>query len=209
MILLATANTHKAKEFSVLLPQISFDTLLDHPLPHEIIEDADTFHGNAWIKSSQTFTHSQHLSLADDSGLCVDALNGAPGIYSARYAEGSDRDRYMMLLKNLRGVTQREAHFTCALSLSGLSQSVREYYADLSEFSGLRWYRDSLIAEGYCHGKILDSAYGDHGFGYDPVFQLNDGRYVGELKAQDKNLVSHRAQACKKIYPFLKKIFDI
>ena len=136
-------------------------------------------------------------------------LQGAPSIYSARYAPGTDQDRYRALLKALDQVEERSAYITCALCLSGLSQEIQSQYSDLSAFPGLRWYKNSIVVEGHCHGQITVQAHGSNGFGYDPIFQLSDGRYVGELTAEEKHKVSHRAEACKKIYPFLKKIFDI
>ena len=132
-------------------------------------------------------------AIADDSGLCVDALNGAPGVYSARYGgEGlDDRGRCMLLLNSMRGATTRAAHFSCAVACVFPNG-------------------DTLTAEGRCDGSIAYAPLGDGGFGYDPVFLLpGTGKTFGQLSQEEKSAVSHRGKALKefagKLETHLKK----
>ena len=149
---------------------------------HETIEDGDSFIANSLKKAREIAEITGCAALADDSGICVDALGGAPGIYSARYAgvdsdELRDRANCDLLLKNLSGVSDRSAHFTCAIAL---------VYPDGRE----------VVAEGYIYGEIIDEYRGDNGFGYDPLF-LPKGytRTTAELSESEKNSISHRANA--------------
>jgi len=132
-------------------------------------------------------------AIADDSGLCVDALNGGPGVYSARYGgEGlDDRRRCMLLLRGLRGQTTRAAHFSCAVACAFPNG-------------------DTLTAEGRCDGAIAFAPIGDGGFGYDPVFLVPEkGKTFGQLSAEEKSAISHRGRAladfAEKLGTYLKK----
>ena len=130
------------------------------------------------------------MVLADDSGLCVDALNGAPGIFSARYCgyHGSDAENRALLLKNMQGVENRRAHFTSAIAL---------VYPDGTE----------LIAEGHTFGEILETEEGDCGFGYDPLFKSEDlGKSFGIATAEEKNAVSHRFRALQAMLKLLNGV---
>ena len=209
VLLIATGNEHKKSEFERLLPHISLRTLKDHPLSEPLIEDADDFEGNALIKSRAGARHTGMLCLADDSGICVDALNGAPGVYSARYVSGTDRDRLFALLSTLEGESKRGAHFYCALSLSGLTSQQKRQLGDLSEFEGLSWRDGDVVTSGICRGSIHHEPLGEEGFGYDPIFLLPSGRCVAQLSNLDKDMLSHRGRATEKIYPLLKNIFDM
>jgi XTP/dITP diphosphohydrolase len=149
-------------------------------------EDGATFAKNAWKKA----THAAHVSglpaLADDSGLCVDALDGRPGVLSARYAEGSDADRVEKLLEELENVAddRRGAGFRCALCLA---------LPDGREFE----------VEGECRGRISRVPRGKGGFGYDPIFLVEGGRSMAELSRKEKSSRSHRGLAFAKLKPYL------
>ena len=148
----------------------------------EIVEDGETFFENALIKAKTVALALNCSALADDSGICVDALGGAPGIYSARYASAvccnaSDEANNRLLLANLRDKADRSAHYTSAIAL---------VYPDGRE----------VTAEGYMYGKIIDAPRGDGGFGYDPLFVMDgEERTVAEMSDEEKNAVSHRAKA--------------
>ena len=183
-LIIASNNAHKVGEIKQILGS-RFDEILslrEAGVFHETIEDGDSFMGNSLKKAREIAEITGCAALADDSGLCVDALGGAPGIYSARYAGVDsvlirDRANCELLLKNLAGVSDRNAHFTCAIAL---------VYPDGRE----------VMAEGYIHGEIIDEFRGENGFGYDPLF-LPEGytRTVAELSESEKNSISHRANA--------------
>ena len=183
-LIIASNNAHKVGEIKQILGS-RFEEILslrEAGVCHETIEDGDSFMANSLKKAREIVEITGCAALADDSGLCVDALGGAPGIYSARYAgvdsaDLRDRANCDLLLKNLSGVSDRNAHFTCAIAL---------VYPDGRE----------VTAEGYIHGEIIDEFRGENGFGYDPLF-LPKGysRTVAELSESEKNAISHRANA--------------
>lgn len=183
-LIIASNNAHKIYEIKQILAG-KFDEILslkDAGVDHETVEDGNTFMENALKKAREIAEISGCAALADDSGLCVEALGGAPGIYSARYAGVTDStirdaENIKFLLKNLDNAENRSAKFTCAVAL---------VYPDGKE----------VTAEGYMHGSIIDSPRGSAGFGYDPVF-LPDGyiRTVAELSDSEKNSISHRGRA--------------
>lgn len=145
----------------------------------EVEETGGTFAENAMLKAKAYCKASGLPAIADDSGLCVDALNGGPGVYSARYGgdELDDRGRCMLLLSNMRGQTTRAAHFSCAIACA---------------FPDGR----TLTAEGRCDGAIAFAPLGDGGFGYDPLFLLTEkGKTFGQLSPEEKSAVSHRGKA--------------
>lgn len=145
----------------------------------EVEETGGTFGENAMLKAKAYCEASGLPAIADDSGLCVDALNGGPGVYSARYGgeDLDDRGRCMLLLSNLRGQTTRAAHFSCAIACA---------------FPDGR----TLTAEGRCDGAIAFALLGDGGFGYDPLFLLTEkGKTFGQLSPEEKSAVSHRGKA--------------
>ena len=189
-ILLATNNAHKKQEFEAIFPDWTLLLPADVGLAgwdHD--ETADTFLGNALGKAQALFKDAggTHLVLADDSGICVDALGGAPGIYSARYgqtADGkkiTDPEKNLLLLKNLEGRTDRTARFVCALALVAGPHRV-------------------FTAEESWEGAVALSIDGIHGFGYDPLFLL-PGRGVtsAQLAPAEKNRLSHRYRAARRI----------
>ena len=185
-ILIATSNQGKAKEYRQIFESrgLKVYTLLDLKEVPEIIENGTTFEENARIKA-QTLTDLLGISvLADDSGLVVDALDGAPGIYSARYAKDhDDQANNTKLLTNLKNVTyeKRTAHFHCSIVVT---------FPD----------KKPLAVSGDAYGYILEEPKGTGGFGYDPLFyypQLN--KTFGELSAEEKNKISHRGLAVQKL----------
>lgn len=188
-IVLATNNAHKVSEFKGCFAQKGIDveiiTLDETGFKGEIVEDADSFEGNARIKAKALCDYTGMISVADDSGLAVDALGGAPGVYSARYAgEGSsDMDNTNKLLQELEKYPDkpRTARFVCSIC-------------------AVRPDGKELFVRGESEGEILRELKGVGGFGYDPVFFCNKfGKTFAELTSEEKNLVSHRGVAVEKL----------
>lgn len=183
-LIIASNNAHKVREIKKILSG-KFEEILslrEAEVWHETLEDGHTFMENALKKAREIMQITGAAALADDSGICVDALGGAPGIYSARYASAvccnaSDEANNRLLLANLRDKADRSAHYTSAIAL---------VYPDGRE----------VTAEGYMYGKIIDAPRGDGGFGYDPLFVMDgEERTVAEMSDEEKNAVSHRAKA--------------
>lgn len=189
-IVLATRNRGKSIEFSNYLKDFPIDLkdLNDFgPIP-EATEDGDTFDDNAYKKASFTAKVLGFPALADDSGLEVDALNGAPGLHSARFAgdDATDATNTEKLLRELEAVSDRTARFRCVLSLAVPTGPALTY-------------------EAVCEGRILKARRGNHGFGYDPVFYYPPlGKTFAELSVEEKSAVSHRGRALQE----LKAEFD-
>jgi XTP/dITP diphosphohydrolase len=191
-ILIATQNPGKVQEFRSLLaslePKLCFPSELG--LEIDVPEDGATYADNARQKALAYMKASGLLTLADDSGLEVDALEGKPGIRSARYALGHDADRAATLLKQLRHVTweQRTARFRCVVVIASPTG-------------------DTYETEGTCEGRIAFEPAGQGGFGYDPVFYLS--RYdctMAQLPPEEKNRISHRARAVDAAMPILGRL---
>ncbi|MET3697352.1 XTP/dITP diphosphohydrolase [Bacillus oleivorans] len=186
-VVIATQNKGKAKEFEDLFAPFHFEvvTLLDLPEKLDIIEDGSTFEENA-IKKAETISQKYNcFTIGDDSGLIVDFLNGRPGIYSARYAgeEKNDEANIQKVLQELEGVPSedRTARFYCALAFSGPGMKTKTVY-------------------GTCEGIILTEKRGSSGFGYDPIFYVEDfGKTLAELSKDEKNRISHRGNAIRKL----------
>ena len=192
---LATHNPGKLKEMSAILAELGIQVVGPGELgiDVEVEETGTTFAENAMLKAQAICAASGLPAIADDSGLCVDALNGGPGVYSARYGgEGlDDRGRTMLLLENMRGQTTRAAHFACAICCVFPSG-------------------DTLTAEGRCEGAIAFAPMGEGGFGYDPVFLVPEkAKTFSQLTAEEKNAISHRGKALRafseKLATYLKK----
>ncbi len=183
---LASHNQKKLKELQQIIGELGMEII---PLPEnapEPEENGATFAENALIKAKSAAAFTGLPALADDSGLCVDALDGAPGIYSARYCEGSDADRNALLLRNMTGKTNRSARFVCCIAC---------VWPDGT----------SLTVDGACEGEIAESLSGAGGFGYDPLFYVPAyGCTFGELDGDVKNSISHRAKALQKLKESLK-----
>ena len=191
-LIIASNNAHKIYEIKKILAG-KFDeivSLREAGISHETVEDGKTFIENALKKAREISQISGCASLADDSGICVNALGGAPGIYSARFAgeyvgQQSDDANNALLLKNLEGKSNRKARFrtVIALILGG-----KEY-----------------LFEGKVEGAIIDHMSGTKGFGYDPMFvPEGDTRTFAEMSADEKNAISHRGRAVAKLVEFLQ-----
>ena len=179
--ILASQNQHKLVEMQNILSAHGVEVVLQSELGlHVEVEDTGaTFAENAMLKAKAVMAASGLPAIADDSGVCVDALNGAPGVYSARYGgpELDDVGRYRLLLENMRGARDRTAHFTSAIACAFPNG-------------------DTIEAEGICPGMIAYAPQGDGGFGYDPVFFLPQLRKTyAQLTPEEKAAVSHRGKA--------------
>ena len=190
-IIIATKNEGKAREFIELFDNYGYQvkTLLDFPDIEDVEETGQTFAENALIKADAISKQFNTIVLADDSGLEVDALNGGPGIYSARYAgeHGNDAKNNLKLLEALNDVPmpERKANFHCSLVLVGPN-------------------RDPLTVEGTVDGYILTEPRGENGFGYDPLFYVTEvDKGMAELTSKEKNEISHRAKAIKQLEGYL------
>ncbi len=187
-IVFATGNAHKLQE----IQDIANGTEIEFVLPQEgfkPVEDGKTFEENSFIKAKEAARVSGKTSLADDSGLCVEALDGAPGIYSARFAE-TPQKRIDKLLGELKNKDNRNAKFVCAMTLVDKNGKIL------------------FQTRGECFGKIAYKQSGVNGFGYDPVFLTQDTDYkqtMAEMSEEDKNKISHRGRALRKVLEYLKK----
>ena len=219
LFVIATASAGKIRDFAHILgtDHYEFKTLKDIGFDEEIIEDGNSFAENAIIKSNTTALwlakHGIEATvLADDSGLEVFALGGAPGIYSARYSgvHGADEDNNTLLLKNLAGIEDRKARYFCALSY----QTVKPCDAALNNAvlngAGTRVgdfvVSEPQIFEGECRGQINYAPVGDMGFGYDPLF-VPDGesRTFAQMELEEKKAISHRGNAIRALKKTLGK----
>lgn len=188
-IVLATSNPHKVEEINAITRDLGVEFVMP-PQGFDPVEDGETFEANALIKAREANRLTNMPSLADDSGLCVDALNGEPGIHSARYADTA-KGRIDKLLNELRDVPieKRGAKFVCAMVL--LDKNGEVVFSDRGE----------------CFGKIGFELKGVNGFGYDPVFIVDDGDLtMSELSEEEKNKISHRAVALNKVTSFIKSL---
>ena len=195
-LLLATNNKGKVREYKSLLRGIPFELVMPAELgiTTEVDEVGGSLEENARLKATILAAESRLLSLADDSGLEVDALGGEPGMLSARYAgEGaSDRDRVSYLLTKLEGVPQekRAARFRCVIAIATPDGDVE-------------------LCSGECDGLIAFEPVGEMGFGYDPIFYLPEmGKTMAELPPEEKNKVSHRGRAAEKASQLLKEKYS-
>lgn len=191
-IVLATRNKGKIKEFQEILKDYPVDLKgLDDfgPIP-EAIEDGETFDDNAYKKALFTAKVLGLPAISDDSGLSVEALDGRPGVYSARYAgeNATDQDNIAKLLKEMEGVTNRKAAFECVISIAVPAGPALTY-------------------EGRCEGEITTEPQGEDGFGYDPVFYYPDfGKTFAQATMAEKNSVSHRGKALAEVASEMPKI---
>lgn len=193
-ILICTTNKGKAKEFKDSLLNAEIKILSDENIYIDIEENGNTFRENALIKLNEVLKlypklkQNYDLILAEDSGLCVDSLNGAPGIFSARYAglEKSDKKNNLKLLDSLNGISDRKAHYAICMAV---------------------YYKDKIITiEDSLGGKIATNESGENGFGYDSLF-IPEGYDItfGELEETIKNKISHRAKAITKLLQYIKE----
>ena len=192
-IIIATHNKHKLAEMSRILSPMGYEVVTDTDLGislSEVEENGETFLDNARIKSQAGCKESGYPCIADDSGLCVDALGGAPGVFSARYSgvHGDDDGNNRKLLAELEGVPaeKRTAHFACAICVS---------FPDGKE----------VTATGKCEGYIGYEKKGNNGFGYDPLFMVGQ-RSLAEMSAEEKDAISHRGNALKELQKILPTV---
>ena len=192
-LVLASKNQKKLKEMNEILSQLGIEVCseADAGVDVEVEETGTTFEENSMLKAKAVMEASGMPAIADDSGLCVDALNGAPGIYSARYGGvDSDQARYRLLLENLRGAGARTAHFHTAIVCCFPNG-------------------DRLDAAGDCFGTIAYAPQGDNGFGYDPVFFVPELRKTfAQLTPEEKNAISHRGNALRAFAAELKTYLE-
>ncbi|WP_312556748.1 RdgB/HAM1 family non-canonical purine NTP pyrophosphatase [Empedobacter brevis] len=188
-LIFATHNNNKVKEVTKMLPSyLSMKSLTDIHFFDEIEETGETFEENAQLKAKIIFEKTGKNIFADDSGLVIEALNGAPGVYSHRYAgTGRDEDNIAKALKELEGKTNRKAYF---ISVFCLILNGKEYFF-----------------EGRVNGTIATEILGDNGFGYDPIF-IPDGhtKSFAQMTAEEKNTISHRGKAVEKLNEFLTNL---
>lgn len=196
-ILIATANAGKLREIQALLDDPALILLLPSELgiQLEVEETGSTYETNAAIKAMAFACKSGLLTLADDSGLEVDALGGLPGVRSARFSplpKATDADRRKRLLEHLQGITRPwTAHFHCTVALARPDGKIR-------------------FASGECFGEIIPEERGQNGFGYDPIFLFPElGRTMAELSMEEKNQLSHRALAVRAAIPVLAELIEV
>ena len=189
---LASNNEHKREEFEELFPEFEIILPKDEGFDFDPVEDGSSFIENALIKAEALYSLIRKPCIADDSGLCVDAFGGKPGIHTARYGEEggkklTDKEKYTLLLKNMEGNKDRKAEFICTMVLI-----VDEY--------------NKYVVEKSVKGEIVEKAEGENGFGYDPVFYNAEAMDVSaNLSKEEKNTYSHRAKAANAI----KKILEM
>ena len=184
-IVFASGNKHKIEEFGAILkryiPSVEVFSMKEVGIFDDIVEDGLTFEENAMIKARAVSKHG-YIGVADDSGIAVDALGGAPGIYSARYAgeHGNDKKNNQKLLADMQGIENRGGAFVCAIACAfpeGMANN-------------------DFCVRGECRGTVLYEEKGEGGFGYDPLFFVEEfGKTFGELLSEEKNKISHRAVA--------------
>jgi len=181
-IIAATKNKNKLREFGEILKDFEIVSQEEAGVDIDVEETGSTFEENSMLKAKAIFDATGITAIADDSGLCVDALGGAPGVYSARYGgEGyDDEGRVQLLLKNMKDVpdSERSARFVCAITLVG-NEGI-------------------ITARGECEGKINYAPIGENGFGYDPVFYMEEyDKTTAQMSPDEKNAVSHRGKALR------------
>lgn len=186
-IVLASSNEHKVKEINAIVSNMGIEFILP-PLGFDPIEDGETFEENSLIKAKEAWKLGKTWTLADDSGLCIDALNGAPGIHSARYAE-TPQARIDRVLDEMKGVKNRSARFKCCMTLLNPQGEVAYTYT------------------GVCEGSIVETQRGANGFGYDPIFLVEGtDKTMAELSEDEKNEISHRGRALKEVIKYLANL---
>jgi len=184
LLVVATGNPGKLREMQAYLADLAWELTLK-PEELEVEETGDTFAANACLKASQVALATGNWAIADDSGLQVDALGGAPGVYSARYGK-TDSERITRVLRELDNQTNRQAQFACAVAIARPDGAI------------------ALQSEGVCRGEILQSPRGNGGFGYDPIFYIPELQLTfAEMTPDLKRSISHRGKAIEALLPQL------
>ena len=193
-IFLATGNRHKIDEIKAIFSEISKEknieilSIKDGIEIPDVVEDGETFEENSQKKATEIAKFLNMIAIADDSGLCVDILNGEPGVYSARYSgEGTDEANNRKLIKNLQGKANRKARFVSVISIAKPDGKVFSF-------------------RGEVEGEIVDEKRGDTGFGYDPHFYIEEYKKTLAEMPEIKNKISHRAKALEKLKENLEYI---
>ena len=190
ILYIASRNPGKVEEYKKMLSDVNCK-LLVQPDSLEVIEDGETFRENAIKKACEISKETGNFAIADDSGLCIDALNGRPGIYSSRYAN-NDKDRIKRILNELEGINNRKAFFVANICLSSPEGALLK------------------VIEEKCYGNILLKPRGFNGFGYDPIFEeISSKLTFAEMRDDEKDRFSHRGKAIQKLIPELLKLFPI
>ena len=187
-IVVATNNSGKLLEIKQILKDVSLKSLKDIGLDIDVVEDGSTFKENAYKKAYEISKLTGMTTIADDSGLLVEALGNEPGVYSKRYSgnDATDKKNNEKLLENMKKLKNRNAKFVCSICV---------YNPDGTYY----------FAQGECRGKIIDKEIGDNGFGYDPIFFIPElNKTFAQLEDKEKNEISHRGKALRK----LKHIFE-
>ena len=184
-IIIATGNKDKVREINEILKGTDFDavSMKEIGIDPEIVEDADSFEGNALIKARTVHELTKEYVMADDSGLCIDALDGAPGIYSARFCgeDSTYEEKFKKIFEMLKDVPEekRTAQFVCAIAV-------------------VRPDETSFTVRGECHGVLHEKPMGENGFGYDPIFYVPEfGMTTAQMSKEQKNMISHRGKALR------------
>ena len=184
-MILATNNEGKLQEIRKILHDYQIFSLKDKNIDIDVREDADTFYGNALLKAKAIYDIASEPVIADDSGLCIEALNNFQGVYTHRWLDGTDHDRNMGLIDKLKGINNRTCFFICNM-----------VYFD----------RTNIISvEGKLKGTIAFEEKGSNGFAFDSIFMLDNGKTLAELTEEEKNEISARSIACKKLKKELDK----
>ncbi len=188
LLYLASKNLGKIGEYQKLLSDVNCQLALQ-PDSIDVLESGETFKENAAKKACEVSKKLNNYAIADDSGLCIEALNGSPGIYSSRYGD-NDKSRINRVLRELQGINNRNAYFIANVCVSSPEGEI------------------ILDIEAKCFGKILSSIRGTNGFGYDPIFEeISTKLTFAEMSNEIKDKLSHRGKAIAKLIPELKKIF--
>ncbi len=189
LLVVATGNPGKLREMQAYLGDLSLELTLK-PEELEIEETGDTFAANACLKASEVAKATGQWAIADDSGLQVDALDGAPGIYSARYGK-TDAERIERLLMELGNELNRQAQFMCVVAIASPDGAI------------------ALQSEGVCRGEILHAPRGTGGFGYDPIFYVPEKQMTfAQMSSEVKRSISHRGKAFASLLPELKRVLS-
>lgn len=187
-MILATNNKGKCREIKEILSDYEINSLSEAGIDVDVVEDQDSFYGNALKKAKEIFELTGEAVIADDSGLCIDCFEGWPGVMTHRFAgeEATDDDRNNMILDKMKDVVDRSASVVCNLV----------YYDG----------ENTVVGEGILNGVISSSRRGSNGFGFDNIFELESGRTLAELSSDEKNMVSARRLAAEDLKNKLKNV---